>query len=209
MTQEYWDKKHSGILDSKITSEPSAFARYAVDFFPKTGKILDIGTGKGGDANFFKSLGYEVIATDFSSEALKIAEENFKNIKFINLDTSKGLPFNDKHFDIVYSQMALHYFDEKTTNYIFKDIYRVLKVGGIFATITNTTDDTSKGTDDYVKIEPDFYRNTLRGITKRYFSIESMSKFIKDLFEIIILDNKGKLYYKNNLSLIRFIGKKK
>src|SRR3989344_3273286 len=179
MTQKYWDKLHTGKFDGDWASKPSQFAEYAVNFFPKTGKILEIGTGKGGDANFFQSLGYEVIATDFSSEALKIAEENFKNVKFINLDTSQGLPFQDKSFDVVYSHMALHYFDEKTTDRIFRDIHRVLKYNGLFATITNTTDDPENEARDYVQLEVGFYKNISKNIMKRYFSIESMKKFIE------------------------------
>ena len=208
MTKEYWDKKHIGNFDGDWFSKPSQFAQYAVSFFPKTGKILEIGTGKGGDANFFQSLGYEVIATDFSSEALKIAEENFKNVKFINLDTSQGLPFQDKSFDVVYSHMALHYFDEKTTDRIFRDIHRVLKYNGLFATITNTTDDPENEARDYVQLEVGFYKNISKNIMKRYFSIESMKKFIESLFEIIILDNRGEAYKDKIKTLIRFIGKK-
>lgn len=209
MTQEYWDKKHLGTFDGDWASKPSKFSEYAVSFFPKTGKVLEIGTGKGGDANFFRSLGYEVVATDFSSEALKIAEKNFKNIKFINLDTAQGLPFEDKSFDVVYSHMSLHYFDNKTTDKIFRDIHRVLKDEGVFATIANTMDDPEKETDEYVELENGFYKNIQKGIVKRYFSIESMTKFTKNLFETILLDNKGEVYYKKNIkTLVRFIGKK-
>src|SRR3989344_2011434 len=207
MTQKYWDKLHTGKFDGDWASKPSQFAEYAVNFFPKTGKILDIGTGKGGDANFFQSLGYEVVATDFSAEALKIAKESFKDIKFVNLDTSQGLPFEDKNFDVVYSQMALHYFDRQTTAKIFKDIHRVLKSNGIFATMTNTMDDPEKEASDYVELEPDFYKNTKKDIVKRYFSIKSMQNFTKDLFEVIVIDNKGEVYYKDIKTLIRFIGK--
>lgn len=66
MTKEYWDKKHVGTFDGEWAIKPSIFAEYAIKFFPKEGKVLEIGTGKGVDAGFFHSLGYEVVATDFS-----------------------------------------------------------------------------------------------------------------------------------------------
>lgn len=205
MTREYWDKKFIQVWDNDISLIPSIFAKYAVSFFPKHGKILEIGTGKGGDANFFQLLGYEVVATDYSAEALKIAKKNFKNIKFINLDTREGLPFTDESFDVVYSHMALHYFDEMTTRKIFQDIYRVLKHGGIFSTMTNTIDDTGKGS---IEIENDFYKNP-ESISRRYFSVDSMKRFTKDLFKTIVLDNKGESNYKNDIkTLIRFVGNK-
>ncbi len=209
MTKEYWDKKHTGTFDGDWASKASQFAEYAVSFFPKTGKILEIGTGKGGDANFFQSLGYEVIATDFSHEALKKARTDFPNVQFVDVDTAQGLPFPDESFDVVYCQMALHYFDQQTTVKIFKDIYRVLKSNGIFATMTNTMDDPEKEENDYKELEPAFYKNTTKGIVKRYFSMEDMEKFTRGLFDTIVLDNQGEVYYKDIKTLVRFIGRKR
>lgn len=206
MSRAYWDEKHLKYFGKEWAGGPSIFSKYALQFFPKNGRILDIGTGQGGDANFFQSLGYEVVATDFSAEALKKAREEVKNVKFLNLDTAQGLPFPDETFDIVYSHMALHYFDKETTDKIFKDIHRVLKTGGIFATIANTMDDGEKDEADYIELEPGFYKN--RNITKRYFSITSMSEFTKDLFTTIILDNQGEAYKDKIKKLIRFVGKK-
>lgn len=210
MTREYWNRKFAEKgFNGDWAIKPSMFSEYAVAFFPKTGKILEIGTGNGGDANYFQSLGYEVIATDFSEEALKIARTNSRNIEFINLDTSEGLPFEDKSFDVVYSHMALHYFDQKTTRKIFEDIHRVLKTGGVFATMTNTSEDPEKKSPGFIELEPDFYKDMEKNIVKRYFSVESMQKFAENLFQTTALDNQGEAVYKSKLkSLVRFIGKK-
>jgi SAM-dependent methyltransferase len=209
MTKEYWDKKHTGNFDGDWAIKPSMFAEYVVNFFPKKGRILEIGTGKGGDAGFFYSLGYEVVATDFSEEALKIARENFKNVEFVNVDTAKGLPFENNSFDVIYSHMSLHYFDTQTTRNIFENIHRLLKPKGIFATIANTMDDTEMKSHDFQELEDDFYKNTSKNILKRYFSTKSMADFAKGLFDPLILDNEGKVAYKNSLkTLVRFVGKK-
>lgn len=209
MSEKYWDTTHlEKYKNSDWVKKSSIFSKFAVDFFLKTGKLLEIGTGQGGDANFFNLLGYEVTATDFSEEALRLAGSDFKNINFINLDTSKGLPFENESFDVVYSHMALHYFDKLTSEKVFKDIHRVLKPNGILATITNTMDDSEKETYNYAIIEPGFYHDP-KGITKRYFSVDSMGEFTKDLFETIILDNKGETYKDDLNTLVRFIGKKK
>ncbi len=210
MSEEYWNKKHKEGWANKADLKSSLFAEYAVKYFPKSGKILELGTGKGGDAKFFGSLGYEVVATDYSKEALEIAKGHISGVELIYLDTSTGLPFPDGSFDVVYSHMALHYFDEKTTRRIFEDIQRVLKPNGIFATITNTTDDPEAKDSVFTELEPDFYRNNEMGIVKRYFSVSSMKEFTRGLFEPILLDNKGEAVYKTTLkSLVRFIGKKK
>src|SRR3989338_2155736 len=121
MSEEYWNKKHFAGWSSGVDLKPSLFVQDAVKYFPAGGRVLDIGTGKGGDANFFKSKGYEVVATDFSEAGLKLARENFPGIEFIQVDTASSLPFSDESFDAVYSHMALHYFDKDTTEKIFAE----------------------------------------------------------------------------------------
>ena len=208
MTQEYWDKAHiEKYSKAEWAYKPSIFAEQAVKFFPKTGRLLEIGTGQGGDADYFQSLGYKVIATDYSGEALRNAESRVKNVKFISLDTSQGFPFENESFDVVYSHMALHYFDSKNTKKIFSDIYRILKPGGIFATITNTMNDPEKEEGHYLELEPGYYQDP-KGIKKRYFSMGSLESFIKGLFERLLLDAGGRTYKDSDLSLTRFIGKK-
>ena len=71
MTIEYWNKTHKEKYSkTEWAHKPSIFATQAIKFFPNTGKLLEIGTGQGGDANFFQSLGYEITATDYSDESL-------------------------------------------------------------------------------------------------------------------------------------------
>ena len=51
MSQEYWNKKHlEKYSKANWVSKPSIFAEQAVKFFPKVGKLLELGTGQGGDA---------------------------------------------------------------------------------------------------------------------------------------------------------------
>src|SRR3989338_4528448 len=209
MSQEYWNKTHvEKYSNTEWSKKPSIFATQSVKFFPETGILLEIGTGQGGDADYFQSLGYEVTATDYSDEALRNAGERVKNVNFINLDTSQGLPFDDESFDVVYSHMALHYFDSQTTAQVFKYIHRVLKSRGIFATITNTMNDPEKKEDKYIELEPEYYKDP-KGIDKRYFSLESIKSFTVNLFEPLLIDNEGKTYKDDIKTLVRFVGKKK
>lgn len=210
MPKEYWDKKHATVYrQADWSNKPSIFSTQAIKYFPPSGKILDIGTGQGNDAEYFHKLGFEVVATDFSPVAVSDARAKVKGVEFLEVDTSKGLPFQDEYFDVVYSHMALHYFDEKTTKKIFEDIYRILKPGGIFATIANTALDPEKETASYTRLEAEFYEEA-GGTQKRYFSEAGMKRFTDVLFETLLLDSQGRTYKDTNLdSLIRFIGKKR
>lgn len=208
MSQVFWNKTHrEKYSKADWATKPSIFADQVVKFFPKSGRVLDIGTGQGGDAEYFRSLGYSVTATDFSDAALESAKSRFKGIDFLKLDTAEKFPFPNGSFDVVYSHMALHYFDAATTRKMFKEIHRLLKPTGIFATITNTMDDPEKEIDHYAELEPGHYQDP-KGIAKRYFSVDSMRQFTEGLFEPILLDAKGETYKDDIKTLIRFVGKR-
>lgn len=208
MTIDYWNERHAEAYSkAHWVTKPSIFAEECVTFFPKGGTLLEIGTGQGGDAKYFQSLGYEVTATDYADKALEIARERVKNVRFLNVDTAAGLPFDNELFNIVYSHMALHYFDEETTKKVFRDIHRVLKQGGIFAAITNTMNDPEKEEHNYINLGPGYYQD-LQGIKKRYFSVEDMRRFTEGLFKPILLDAEGRTYKDPDPDLTRFVGKK-
>jgi SAM-dependent methyltransferase len=205
----YWQQKHIKYLNEDFINKPTIFATQAIKYFPKTGKVLELGAGQGQDAIYFLEKGYDVTACDLSEFALKLAEkkipESLKNkIEFKALDFSQTLPFEPNNFDVIFSHLALHYFNRVRTEKLFNEIYTILKPGGIFATLTNTTDDDE--TKRLAKIEGDYFINP-EGLKKRYFSVDSMKK-ITDKFEILLLDAQGETYKDKIKTLIRFIGKK-
>ena len=209
MTSVYWNKAHvEKYSKSDWAFKPSIFAKEAIEYFPKSGKLLEIGTGQGGDADFFQSLGYEVVATDYADVAIDNARKRVKNVVFKNVDTAQGLPFADEYFDVVYAHLSLHYFNAVTTKKVFTDIHRILKLGGICATITNTMDDPEKEEYNYEKLEDGYYQDP-KGIKKRYFSVQSLASFTDDLFESLLLDNLGRAYKDDVETLVRFVGKKR
>lgn len=203
--QKYWDKKITGYSKEKWIEKPSIFAKWAIQFFPKHSKLLELGAGHGQDGRFFSNKGYSVISTDFSETALKyILQKPFpQQIRIQELDLKKVFPFNDNAFTIVYAHLAVHFFDTKITTQIFSEIYRVLKSCGIVALIVNSTKDPEYNTGN--KIEDNFFELG-PGITKRFFNIKSMKKFSYQ-FKTLILDHKGRSY-KDKVELIRFIGQK-
>ena len=206
MTQKYWDQAHiNKYSKSDWSNKPTIFAQFAISYFPESGNILELGTGQGQDAAYFSSLGYRVTATDFSQEALKNAKQKIDDVKFMYLDTASGLPFDDNTFDIVYSHLALHYFDDNTTRKVFQDIHRILKPSGIFATITNTINDPEINDLQYKELEPGYFETD--GTSRRYFSKDYMEKVTAQLFSNLVLDENGESYKDEIKSLIRYIGK--
>lgn len=211
-TKDYWTQMHKKYSAHGLGVKPTKFAHEVLDHLPASGKLLDLGAGQGQDSRFFAEYGFSVTSTDLTPAPLelskKLAEESGLTMTFKEVDVAKELPFADEEFDVVYSHMALHYFDANTTQKVFSEISRVLKPGGIFATLLNTIEDPELKQPDFEEIAPDFYQIPT-GIVKRYFSVESTHAFAQKHFEKIILDNQGKTYKDDIETLIRFIGKKK
>lgn len=210
--EKWWNKKHDKYASEDWIDKPTIFAQFAIKYFPKKGSLLELGAGHGQDGRFFAENGYDVTSSDFSENANnynsnKISSEFKNKINVVRLDISKKLPFGSNIFDIVYAHLSIHYFDDKTTDFVFSEIYRVLKDKGIIALLVNSIEDPEYGTG--VKLDTDFYELS-PGDVKHFFSLEYMELKSKK-FDRLILDNKGTTYkdnVKGVFNLIRFIGTK-
>lgn len=204
--QNYWDKKLGSYDTTTWVDQPSLFAQWAKDYFPGSGKLVELGAGHAQDSRYFASLGYDVTATDFAPVALEFAETKSAGIVFKQVDISQPLPFEDASFEVVYAHLSLHYFDTKTTETLFAEIKRILKSDGILAAFFNSTSDPELT--EGKEIEPNFIE--INGIYKRFFSPESTREFAKE-FEVIIADNEGTTYKDEAIgvrNLIRLIARK-
>lgn len=95
-------------------------------------KLLDLGCGAGEAAVYFAKKGADVTAADVSSGMLnvvkRVAERHNVRIQ-TKQSYSHNIDFRDETFDIVYAANLLHHVDIEDT---VKEVYRVLKKGGIF-----------------------------------------------------------------------------
>jgi ubiquinone/menaquinone biosynthesis C-methylase UbiE len=212
MTDATYDWKNHHQKYYKVADwidKPALFAQDAIKFFPKTGKLLDLGAGQGQDTRYFAAHGYDVVSTDFEDSALelnrsKIPKNLISKIKVERVDLRETLPYTKSSFDIVYAHLSLHYFTDEQTKRIFSETYRVLKPGGVLAFFTNSTSDPEYGTGS--EIEPDYFM--IEKLAKRYFSIKSAGEYA-EAFEVKLLDNNGETYKdaaKGIHNLIRFVG---
>jgi len=209
---EYWNINHKKDADTDWIAKPSIFAHWVINLFPHKGNLLDLGAGQGQDSRFFAQRGYNVTMTDISDVALDIAKQKLaksihSRITIRAHDLTTPLPFPDNAFEIVYSHLALQYFDAKTTHMIFEEIYRILKPGGMAACLLNSIHDPDYHSGN--EIEPGLI--VINGIYKHYFSDATILPFINK-FHVLVLDENGETYQdrgaSNNKNLIRFVGKK-
>ncbi|MGH1541012.1 MAG: class I SAM-dependent methyltransferase [Arenicella sp.] len=144
---DYWD---NNVANWKIASHldsgsPDFFAeveRYRFDklnYLPKVvdysayanKDVLDVGCGLGTDLSRFARGGANCTGIDLSSQAIALAEKNFKqrnlHAHFKQMD-GEQLEFADNSFDFIYCHTVLHFTPHPQK--MINEIKRVLKPGG-------------------------------------------------------------------------------
>ncbi|OGM13720.1 hypothetical protein A3A76_02490 [Candidatus Woesebacteria bacterium RIFCSPLOWO2_01_FULL_39_23] len=208
-TKDFWDGWWKKYEQEDWDDNPSLFAQFAISYFPKEGIILELGAGLGKDSRYFAHQGYKVTSSDFSDSALEISkwEANAQKllIDFQNIDIRHPLPFKNEAFNVVYAHAVLHYFSHTITDQIFREIHRVLKDGGIFATLLKSKEDPEVLKS--LKLHENFYQ-TPQGLVERFFSLDEIQNEVNGLFNPTVMDASEQMHETENATFIRFIGLK-
>ena len=130
--KEYAIADNSGTTHVVFKLIPSLIKKYATGV-----NTLDYGCGSGCSTLFLYELGLNVEGVDVCQYMLKEAS-NIKHITFNQIESGK-LPHESDSLDIVFSSFVLFEISSKSEMVdIFNEIYRVLKPGGIFMSVTGT-----------------------------------------------------------------------
>lgn len=102
-----------------------------LDYTKKQAKALDLGCGNGRLYPPLKEKQADYTGTDNSEELIKIAQEKYKEARFVVTEGLK-LPFHDNSFDIVYCIAVLHHLPSKELRIKFlEEARRVLRPKGL------------------------------------------------------------------------------
>ncbi len=204
--EEYWQQKLQEYADQDWSGKPSLFAEKAIQYFPKSGKLLELGAGVGQDGIWFATKGYEVEQSDLVTAHMLPALKDVK-IHRSKVDMSIPLPYEPGSFDVIYAHLSLHYFDAQRTAELFKEIYDTLAPAGVFAFLVNSKQDPEIA--EATLIEDSYYM--MDGIRKRYFDMAELESLVKD-YDKLLFDEHGTSYKdqaKGLNHLIEFVGRKK
>ncbi|NES86312.1 MAG: class I SAM-dependent methyltransferase [Moorea sp. SIO2B7] len=97
-------------------------------------EVLDLCCGAGQTTQFLVEYSNHVTGLDVSPLALKRAAENVPEAKYVE-GLAQKMPLADNQFDLVHTSAALHEMNSEELQQIIKEVYRVLKPGGIFTLI--------------------------------------------------------------------------
>lgn len=183
--KDFWNKNTTRIPDGKGES------LYAADKerqFPKNSDVCDLGGGTGTDSLYFANKGHNVTLVDIADEALAKAAAHAEErgladkFKTAQCDFTFGkLPLEDAAYDVVYSRLALHYFEPKVTAQLFAEIYRILRPGGWTFLSLKSPDDAAEmaflATTAIEEAEGLFNEN---GRLKSRYTIERLKELLAD-----------------------------
>jgi SAM-dependent methyltransferase len=100
--------------------------------------VLEVYSGDGRNIIYFSKQGYHTIGIESEDRFIKKSNELIKkesvSAKVINHPIfMKRFPFGDEKFEFVYSYQYLNHNFKDQIEDVFKEIYRVLKKGGLFS----------------------------------------------------------------------------
>ena len=128
----YDDPIQSAVDRYYNSAEWSALKQY----FPKVGRVLDIGSGRGISAYAFAKDGWSVDALEPDNSNLigagairDLAEQNKLKIT-VEQTWGEQLPYGDSTFDLVYGRQVLHH--SRDLKQLCREAARVLKPNGKF-----------------------------------------------------------------------------
>lgn len=158
---KYHAKRFGGLTDILRRSEFKHF----IELLP--GKhILDLGCGSGDHGLFFKEQGLEVSAVDISKEMVALAREKGVGAEIMDIEQ---LAFAPATFDGIWSVTSLLHIPKAMLPKVIKDLYRILKPGGILYVCVKEGEGEGMITDN------------VDGTTERFFSFWRLEELI-DLF---------------------------
>ena len=178
-SSDYWDEHYTS--DTITPKYDDWLKKYSERLeLSRHTPIIDLGCGAGNNALYLSQMGYDVIACDYSNEALDKVKAFAPDVKTIRLDMTEGLNFQDDSAFVVIADLSLHYFKEETTAFILKEIDRILKLDGLLLIRVNSIRDVHYGAGQGNAIEQGFYFNA--GRYKRFFDEKMIDRFFSDWY---------------------------
>ncbi len=205
---DLWNNKHSKGEHSSFDEIPSPFALVVEEKLSKSSlDILDLGCGVGRDSLFFSKKGHKVTAVDLSDIVIKENKIRLKSydIDFMIFDMQDDFSFFNQKFDLIYSYLALHYFNHETTQKIVNNVHRTLSSNGLFAFACKSVDDFHYGNGE--EVEKDVFVSKT-GHVRHLFSEEYIKEILSNGWKIEFLDQVDEVYSGQKSSIIRCIARK-
>ncbi len=97
-------------------------------------KVLDLCCGSGQTTQLLVQYSQNVTGLDASPLSLQRAKQNVPQADYVEA-FAENMPFADGEFEVVHTSAALHEMQPDQLQKIIKEVYRVLRPGGVFTLV--------------------------------------------------------------------------
>ncbi len=101
---------------------------------PAQSRVLDLCCGSGQATGVLVEQFQEVTGLDASPLSLARAKQNVPQASYVEA-FAEDMPICDRSFDLVHTSAALHEMSPQQLRQILREVYRVLKPGGVFTLV--------------------------------------------------------------------------
>ena len=136
----------SALYASSRPGYPVEMIEYILSYIPEKDLAWDVATGNGQIAGLLAPHFKEIVATDISLQQIDNAIKK-DNIQY-KIERAEKSSLKDKSVDLITIGQAIHWFDFEAFN---KEVYRVLKPGGIIAAIGYQLIEINKEVDEAIQ----------------------------------------------------------
>ncbi len=163
MRSEDWNTRYRS-REEDLDRVPAPLLIQAARELP-AGRALDLACGAGRNAVWLAELGWEVVAIDGASEAIRILHERDARVdaRVLDLETGTQLPFADDSFDLVAVLYYLH-------RPLFAEAQRLVKPGGIIVAAALMT--------GRFKVDPGEMKRAFRGFDVMFYREGEIAEII-------------------------------
>ena len=144
------------------------------------GRLLDLGTGPATQAIELSKLGFQVIATDISENAITRAKSMSKGVEFI-VDDILESKLKDDSFDYIFDRGCFHVLEPSSRQRYVSQVSRILRDRGLLLLKTFSAKEPSRGGGPY------------------RFSIDEIASMFTDRF---VIDSFKETVYQGTLDIL-------
>jgi SAM-dependent methyltransferase len=185
-----WDARHVSLADRKPSIDSWLVKHEDILKQSQGTAVIDLGCGRGNNSIYLLERGYEVIACDYSEEALRSVKRYAPGAQTVFVDMRDRLPWQTDSVFLIIADLSLHYFSSLETRSIIAEIKRVLRSDGYLILRVNSVNDVMYGAGQGNLLEPYYYESE-EG-RKRFFDREHLASFFEEWTVLSI--NEEELY---------------
>lgn len=185
-TLEAYEEDIQGYINNTSQEVDGEFKKWidrALDSIPSDGRVLEIGSASGRDAEYIKQKGFNIVPTDAAEGFVSILKQRGYDARKLNILTDKI----DGKYDMVFANAVFLHFNPEELRNVLEKIKGALKLNGILA--FSVKEGEGSGWSDHKLKSPRFFQ---------YWKSEPLKKLLEEsgyetleMTEIIGKGDKG------------------